>query len=122
MKQTLVIPGTLPTLNEWDKEKYAHWAKGYKFKKYYQEMIEELIALKHLKPMFGKVGISYTFVEPTTKRDQDNVESFAKKVINDALVSMRIVKNDNPKNLILKGFEFRYNKNNPRIIVEIEEI
>lgn len=122
MRQILTIPGTLPTVNEFNKANRSHWSKGYKFKKCYQEMVEELISLEHLKPMFGKVGVRYTFIEPNTKRDQDNVESFAKKVIHDALVCMQILKNDNPKNLEILGVKFRYNKQNPRIIVELEEL
>lgn len=55
------------------------------------------------------------------RRDKDNISSFGRKVIQDALVRAKIIKNDGWNDII--GFEdvFYVDKKNPRIVVEIEE-
>ena len=55
------------------------------------------------------------------RKDKDNISSFGRKVIQDALVRAKILKNDGWKQII--GFEdhFEIDRKNPRIVVEIEE-
>ena len=64
----------------------------------------------------------YHFWEPNTKRDIDNISSFAMKVIQDALVKCRVLDNDGWKNI--RGFECEFDVDNkhPRIDVVIEEM
>lgn len=55
------------------------------------------------------------------RKDKDNISSFGRKVIQDALVKAKILKNDGWNDII--GFEdiFYIDKKNPRVVVEIEE-
>ena len=55
------------------------------------------------------------------RRDKDNISSFGRKVIQDALVRAKILQNDGWKDII--GFEDRFyiDQKNPRVVVEIEE-
>jgi len=51
------------------------------------------------------VSIEYTWYEPNMKRDKDNV-AFAKKFIQDSLVSAGVIKNDGWKEI--DGFSDRF--------------
>ena len=68
-----------------------------------------------------KVHISYKWIEANQKRDLDNI-AFAKKFIQDALVQMGTLKNDGWKNIAGFDDSFDIDKENPRIIVTIEEL
>ena len=70
----------------------------------------------------GKIKMRYKWFEPNTKRDLDNVSSFGRKVIQDALVKAKIITDDGWKNIIGFSDEFYVDKENPRIEVVIEEI
>ena len=64
----------------------------------------------------------YHWYEPNKRRDKDNISSFGRKIIQDALVKAKVLKNDGWGDII--GFEDRFyvDKKNPRIIVEIMEV
>ena len=68
------------------------------------------------------VYMRYAWYERNRKRDLDNVSSFGRKVIQDALVSKGVISDDGWKNI--KGFsdEFYVDNANPRIEVEIEVV
>ncbi len=63
----------------------------------------------------------YHWHEPNQKRDKDNISSFGRKVIQDALVRAKVLHNDGWKDIV--GFEDRFytDRKNPRIVVEIVE-
>lgn len=69
----------------------------------------------------GPVYMIYHWHCEDRRRDKDNISSFGRKVIQDALVRAKILKNDGWNDII--GFEdmFYIDKKNPRIVVEIEE-
>lgn len=118
--QKFIIEGRLATLNEYiNKCRYNKFA-GNTFKKKYQEYIESCILFYQIKPM-NKVNIIYKFHEKNKRRDKDNVSSFAKKVINDALQETGILKNDNWECIELMTERFKVDKENPRIEVELYE-
>ena len=60
--------------------------------------------------------------EPNKRRDLDNISSFGRKVIQDALVNLGVLENDGWQNI--RGFndEFRVSKDEPRIEVHIFEV
>lgn len=66
--------------------------------------------------------MSYTWYEPNKRRDLDNVSSFGRKVIQDALVETRVLENDGWKNIV--GFQdnFYIDADNPRVEVVIREV
>ena len=69
-----------------------------------------------------KVRIDYIWYEKNKKRDLDNISSFGRKVIQDALVDNGTLKNDGWENVIGFSDTFYIDKDNPRIEVIITEI
>lgn len=67
------------------------------------------------------VRMIYRWYEPNRKRDLDNISSYGRKIIQDAMVNCRVIENDGWENII--GFEDRFfvDKREPRIEVEIIE-
>lgn len=120
MKQTLVIHGRLPGLNEYINANRANRFAGAKMKKDTQAMIWASIAEK-AKPMQGKVCLDFRWYEPNTRRDLDNC-SYAKKFILDTLVEHHIIETDGWRGV--EGFtdKFYVCKDQPRIEVDIEEV
>lgn len=78
-----------------------------------------LQAVKWLEPINTPIWIKYRFYEPNTRRDADNIASYAIKVIQDALVEAEIIPDDSQK--YIKGYEVEFftDKDNPRIEMEI---
>ncbi len=68
------------------------------------------------------VYMVYHWIEPNRRRDKDNISSFGRKVIQDALVKSKILPKDGWNNIT--GFEDRFDvdRKNPRIVVEIYEV
>ena len=69
------------------------------------------------KPVF----MEYLWVEPNRRRDLDNISSFGRKVIQDALVDTGVLKNDGWKHVVGFSDKFDVDKENPRIEVLIRE-
>lgn len=123
MKQTFEIPGRLMGLNEWNnicKGSYGKQRSAAK-KREIEDDIIWCIKAGHVKPAKRKVFIHITWIEPNMKRDPDNIR-FAAKFILDAMQKAGVIENDNQKHI--DGIEdiFRLNRENPRIVVEIEEV
>ena len=66
--------------------------------------------------------MTYRWYEPDGRRDLDNISSFGRKAIQDALVETHVLKNDGWKEIICFKDEFYVDRNNPRIEVEIEVV
>ena len=71
---------------------------------------------------YQPVSMAYVWYEPNKRRDLDNISSFGRKVIQDALVDSGVLENDGWQNI--RGFndEFRVSKDEPRIEVHIFEV
>lgn len=65
------------------------------------------------------VIMRYTWYEPNRKRDKDNISSFGRKCIQDALVKAGVLKNDGWNEIESFSDKFFVDKKNPRIEVEI---
>ncbi len=68
------------------------------------------------------VFMEYRWYEKNRRRDLDNISSFGRKVIQDALVQTHVLQNDGWKEI--EGFsdEFFVDTENPRIEVLIREV
>lgn len=119
----LMIPGKLDNLNDYITACRTNQYKGAKVKhknenRVIQAIYEQLGRLRIKKPVY----MTYTWYEPNKRRDLDNVSSFGRKVIQDALVETRVLENDGWKNIV--GFQdnFYIDVDNPRVEVVIREV
>lgn len=64
----------------------------------------------------------YNWYEKDRRRDKDNVSGFGRKVIQDALVKAKILKNDGWKDIDGFSDKFYVDTKNPRVVVEILEV
>ena len=122
LKYLLIIHGRLDNLNDYIRALDTSRYKGSALKseneaKVLQEIYSQFGRLRITKP----VRMEYTWYESNRRRDLDNVSSFGRKVIQDALVVSKVLQNDGWDNI--KGFsdEFHVDAKNPRIEVLIEE-
>lgn len=122
MKYKFVISGRLNNLNDYTNACRTHRQKGNNMKrknaqKVLQVIYEQLPRVRIEKP----VTVTYTWYEKDRRRDLDNISSFGRKVIQDALVKAGVLRNDGWKEI--RGFSDRFavDAENPRIEVEIEE-
>lgn len=117
----LVIPGTLPGLNEYIEAERAHRQKGAAMKRKWQRSVELALRKQICRPLREPVIMHYTWYEPNRRRDKDNISSFGRKVIQDALVHMKALKNDGWNNIDHFTDDFAVDKPHPRVEIEIEE-
>ena len=118
----LIIPGTLPSLNELIDAERTHRQKGAAVKKKAERIVRACIwqQIRGIKPR-TPVKLHYFFYEPTRRRDKDNVASFAMKVIQDSLVKENILPNDGWNEVLGFTCDFELDNRNPRIEVVIKE-
>ena len=118
----LIIPGRLPALNDFINAERTNRYKAAHMKR--EDMDKVLwaakVSLRGWKAS-GRVRMYYTWYEPNQRRDMDNVSSYGRKVIQDALVEGGYLPNDGWKNISGFSDDFAVDKLNPRIEVEIEE-
>lgn len=120
--KALVIKGRLPGMNEYTAACRTSPHKGNEMKRQTQEtvmwhILSQIRGVHFKRPVF----LLYTFYEPNRRRDQDNVSSFARKCIQDALVKCGTLKNDGWGYVIGSMESFDVDANNPRIVVEFIE-
>lgn len=120
--KALVIKGRLPGLNEYIAACNSAYAEGNRMKKETMDIVmwhilSQLRSVRFKRPVF----LLFTFYEPNRRRDLDNISSFARKAIQDALVKCGTLKNDGWGHI--SGFldSFEVDPNNPRIVVEFIE-
>ena len=116
----LVIPAKLHSLNEYIGACRKNPYLGAKMKKKDQDVVEwyirsQLRGVRIKEP----VRMNYRWYETNRKRDLDNISSYGRKVVQDALVTCRVIENDGWNQI--RGFsdEFYVDKKNPRIEVII---
>ena len=122
MQYKLVIEGRLPALNEYILASNSNRHKGNELKKNTEEIItgyilQQLRKVKITKP----VRMDYIWYEPTKKRDLDNVSSFGRKCIQDALANFGVLYNDGWKQIVGFSDLFYIDKERPRIEIIITE-
>lgn len=123
MEYLLTIPGTLPNLNDYIAAERANRHKGAKMKADSGNIVAMAIRRCLRGARIDKpVEMHYFWYEPNKRRDKDNVSSFGRKVIQDALVQCGVLKDDGWKHVAGFSDRFEVDKNKPRIEVLIKEI
>ncbi len=122
MRAKLVIPGVLPNLNDYIAAERIHRQKGAAMKRQTEQVVI-LCARSQLRRAHfdGPVVMRYTWYEPNRRRDKDNISSFGRKCIQDALVRAGVLKNDGWAEIVGFSDRFEVDKREPRVEVEIEE-
>ena len=123
MKHYLTISGKLDNLNDYTsacrKNRYAGAEMKRKNEnKVIASVLEQLRRLRIEQPVY----MTYNWYEKNKRRDLDNISSFGRKVIQDALVETKVLRNDNWQCIV--GFQdnFYTDPAHPRIEVIIEEV
>lgn len=118
----LTIPGRLPGLNEYTSACRTNPQKGNRMKKDAQEAVMWQILAQMRRCKFERpVFLLFTFYEKDRRRDKDNVSSFARKVIQDALVQSGKLQDDGWDYVTGTMERFYVDSENPRIVVEFIE-
>lgn len=119
MRQTITIPGRLPGMNEYSGACRTNAYKAAKMKRDAQSKV--IAAAKGARKMKAPVDVNIIFIEPNMRRDKDNIGTGWKFIL-DGLVQAGVIENDNWKWIRNITPDFKLNRTNPRIIVELEEV
>ena len=116
------IPDRLSGLNEYIEACRRNPHAGAKMKERDQDFVSWHIR-QELKRITVKcpVRMVYRWYEKDRRRDLDNVSSYGRKVIQDALVETGILQNDGWKQITGFADDFYVDKKYPRIEVELWE-
>lgn len=123
MEYLLIIPGTLNNLNDYIAAERANRYRGAKMKADNEKSVVAAVmqcmrGVKIERPVF----MEYTWFEKNRRRDLDNISSFGRKVVQDALVSAGVLKDDGWKHVVGFSDRFDVDKANPHIEVRIREV
>lgn len=123
MEYLLTIPGKLCGLNDYIAAERTHRQKGAKMKASNGDIVAVAISrcMKGVR-IDAPVFMEYLWVEPNRRRDLDNISSFGRKVIQDALVGAGILKNDGWKHVVGFSDRFEVDADDPHIEVLIREV
>lgn len=118
----LTIPGRLPGLNDYIDATRTNRYKSANIKDQTQQQImwhirSQMRGVKIEHP----VHISFTWFEPDRRRDRDNISSFGRKVIQDALVAGGVLHDDGWDYVTSYSDDFAVDAKKPRIEVVILE-
>lgn len=122
MEYQLTIPGRLDNLNDYILAERSNRYKGANLKEENQKIaLFEIYRQLPKVRVTGPVKMHYRWYEKNRRRDLDNISSFGRKVIQDALVQAGVLPDDGWK--YIKGFtdEFYVDAENPRIEVILKE-
>lgn len=121
MIKTFTIPGTLPGLNEYINAERRNKYAAAKLKKNAETVVSYSVKMLGKWRAKKPVYMIYHWYEPNRRRDMDNISSFGRKVIQDALVRAGVLENDGWAQI--DGFKdcFYVDRKNPRIVVELVE-
>jgi len=123
MEYKFTILGRLNGMNEYTSAQRTNKYAGSKMKGE-DQMVAEYAILTTLRGVHiaKPVNIHYAFYEPNKKRDKDNIAGFAHKVIQDALVQTKVLKDDGWGEIVGFTDTFYEDKKRPRIEVTLEEV
>lgn len=123
LEYLLIIPGRIDGLNDYINAERTNRHKGAKMKL----DNENIVAFAIKQCLWGvriekPVSMEYTWYEKDRRRDLDNISSFGRKVIQDALVYCGVLKDDGWKYVVGFSDRFEVDKDGPRIEVLIKEV
>lgn len=122
MNYKFTIRGTLPGLNELIEAERRNRFIGAKLKKQYEAVVMRAARSLGNVEFEEPVYMVYHWYEKDRRRDKDNICAFGRKVIQDALVKARFLRNDGWKNIAGVEDRFYVDKDKPRVVVEILEV
>jgi Holliday junction resolvase RusA-like endonuclease len=121
---TFIIPGRLSSQNEVIRNAaYNRYGGGAQRKKEKNRCYWSILEQMNGKRFTSPVTISFTWIEPNSKRDLDNISGGGQKVLIDSLVMAKVIPNDTRQ--WVKGISHSFpppDKANPRIEITVEEI
>ena len=120
-KQTLILEGQLPAINEIIANTKKHWANYSRVKRGNTNLIAIECKSQRLEPFINPVGIVFNHYRPNRRKDPDNVAGGAMKVILDGLVKAEILQNDTMEYVKCLHHTFTIDKVKPRIEVVFYE-
>lgn len=120
MTCTFVIPGRLPSLNQYINACKRAWFVGESFKNKQLRIIGTCIVAARVPEFTRPVVMTFRWFERDKRRDRDNIRS-AEKYVMDALKRTRRIKNDTQKWVLDSHHEIALDKINPRVEVTLEE-
>lgn len=118
----LTIPGRLPGLND-----YTDASRSGKMKSARMKQDSQALVMWHIRSQLRGVTIdhpvhlAFTWFEPDRRRDRDNISSFGRKVIQDALVSCGVLYDDGWEYVVSYADDFAVDAKKPRIELVIVE-
>lgn len=115
----IIIPGMLPSLNEMIDAAKTHKMKYSRMKKKYTKACQWVAS--QLPKNMGRIHLEITYYVPDWRTDLDN-RSAGKKFLLDGLVEADVIQDDTHSYVAGWNEEFKKDKNNPRIEVEVEEV
>lgn len=116
------IPGKLPGLNEYIASCRGNAYGGGKMKKEDQDCVARIIRMEIKRyTVKGPVRMVYRWYEPNRRRDLDNISSYGRKIIQDALVQCKVLPDDGWNYIVGFKDDFFVDKKYPRIEVELWE-
>ena len=118
MEYLLVIPTRLNNLNDYITADRTNRYKGAAMKARNEALVKVAIKQRIERPVY----MEYTWYERNKRRDLDNISSFGRKVIQDALVQTRVLVNDGWNEIVGFSDQFYVDAANPRIEVLIREV
>ncbi len=119
-RQFFIIPCELPSLNQIIDESKSHWTRYHKLKKEYSTLVTILAKIR-LRPVHGRVSLSFCWYCRNRRKDPDNISSAGRKIILDGLVSAGILEDDGWKQVSSFTDNFEVDKNSPRVEVTLYE-
>ena len=121
--KTIVIPGRLPSLNDYQREcRRSPW-HGNRMKQGDVDTCVVFIRQALRGVEIGKpVAIHYRFYEKNRRRDKMNVFAYADKAFQDALTREGVIRDDGWRHVDNATHSFFVDKEDPRVEVDIEEL
>lgn len=118
----LTIPGRLPGLNDYIDATRQNRAKSARIKDETQQQIMWHIRSQLRGPTITHpVHLFFSWFEPDRRRDRDNISSFGRKVIQDALVACGVLYDDGWDYVVSYADDFHVDAKSPRIEITIVE-
>lgn len=122
MTYRFTIIGKLPGLNDIINEGRTSIRWAARQKKHWTETTAWQIRMQSVPHITNPIEIRLTWFESNKMRDPDGISGGGLKIICDALQMAGVLKNDGWANILAISHQFAVDKENPRIVVELQEV
>lgn len=119
----IVIPGELPDLNTIIAEAKKGRGRYQPYNEMKREHTENIawVAKSETKKKLKRIDLEITWVCKDRRKDKDNIMAGTKFIL-DGLVVAGVIPNDGWKEIGRISHDFKVNKHNPRVEVELKEV